>query len=238
METLSLNSIQEGDALKDVRSSIAGGRALEASRYALLQRLTPAIRHQVAGTFQPVMMLASMMQKLAQTPNADLEKIGAHCASLSSFSRSGASSSLECFSWFAATERVDINVHEGIKECLGLVATELALREFTVINNSQLCDQVWPREAMRNVFMAALLAVADAAASPAELVISSVPGAESLALMLSVHSANAAIACEPVPIYRKIEWLDVELLAEAEGVSVERTADGVRLSFIAGMVEA
>jgi hypothetical protein len=232
METLPVGSTQERDALEDERSSVKVNRELEAARYALLQRLTPAIRHQVAGVFQPIMMLVSMVQRLVQAPSADLEKIGTHCASMHSFSRSGARGSQECFSWFSATQRIDVGVNDGVGECLNLVSTELALREFTIINDLTTCTAIWPQDALRNVFMAALLAITDVTPSPAALVLSSECDVSGLALTLTVRSASDAVLRESVPIYRKIEWLDVALLAEAEGVRLERTASGVRLSLL------
>jgi hypothetical protein len=234
MEISTLIPAQERDAFKDACTSVEAQRGLEAARYALLQRLVPGIRHQVAGAFQPLMMLASVMQKLVQAAHIDLDKMRTHCASMHSLSYSGATYSLGCFSWFASTERVDIGVNDGVSECLNLVATELALREFTVINDLTMCSALWPRDVLRNVFPAALLAITDAAPSPAQLVVSSEFTDKGLALTLDVHSANDAIVRESVPIYRKIEWLDVELLAEADEVSLERTASGVRLSLFPG----
>lgn len=234
METSSPSSSEERDAFKDTSLPVTAGRELEASRYALLQRLTPGIRHQIAGAFQPITMLASSMQRLVQDPNVDQAKIAAHSASMHSFSRSGATFSLGCFSWLSADERVDIGVNEGVNGCLNLIATELALREFTIVNDLATCTETWPREALRSVFTAALLALADFAPSPAALVLSSESGDKGFALTLEARSADGAIVRELVPIYRKIEWLDVELLAEAEGVSLERTAGGARLSLLPG----
>ena len=232
MQTLSLSSMQEQAAFEEAPIQATDSRALEASRYALLQRLAPAIRHQVAGTFQPVIMLAAMMQKLVQGPDVDLAKMGSHCASVHGFSRSGAMQSLECFSWISTTGPLDINVNEGLGECLSLVATELALREFAIVNNVAVGTALWPRDALRSAFMGALLAITDAAPSPAELLLSSEVTPDGLVLILQVRSAGDASVREAVPVYRKIEWLDAALLAAAEGVSLQRTEDSVRLSLL------
>jgi hypothetical protein len=232
METSTLSSTKARETCKEAHAPVTANRQLEAARYALLQRLTPGIRHQVAGAFQPLMMLAAALQRLAQTPEVDLVKIGNHCASMHGFSHSGATSSLECLTWFSAAECADIGVNDGVSECLSLVVTELALREFTIINDLQMCVARWPRDALRSVFMAALLAITDEAPSPAELFLSSESTAKGLVLTLKVHSADDASVRESVPIYRKIEWVDVALLAEAEKVGLERVAGGVRLSLL------
>lgn len=230
METSSLISTQPRAEPKSARPVVPKERDIEASRYALSQRLMPAIRHQVAGTFQPVMMMAAMLQKQLQSPSADLSKISAHCASMHGVLNSGATDSLACFAWLTPTERTDIGLYEGVTECLRLMATELALREFTIVNDLAAGAGSWPRDALRNVFMATLLALTDNAPSPARLVVFADTGVEGAGLTLHVHSADDAVLREAVPVYRKIEWLDAALLAEAEGVVLERQASGARLS--------
>ena len=47
-------------------------RNAEAPRYALLRRLVPAIRHQMAGSFQPVTMMAAIVEKRLLAASPDL----------------------------------------------------------------------------------------------------------------------------------------------------------------------
>lgn len=237
METSSLNFSPPRDACNDDLAfddapANATNCLTEAARYALLQRLAPAIQHQIAGSFQPIVMLASMMQRLMQAPNADLTKIGAHCAAMLDLATSGATNNLKCFTWLAETEHADVRVNDGVAECLKLVAAELAVREFTVVNNLETCTATWPRNGLRNVFMAALFAITDSTLSPAELVLSAETTVNGPALTLQVFSADDATVREAMPVYRKIDWLDVEMLAAAEGVSVECSASGARLFFL------
>ena len=51
-------------------------RLAESARYALLRRLMPAIRHNLAGSLQPIGMVSAMLERRMQGASPDLEKLG------------------------------------------------------------------------------------------------------------------------------------------------------------------
>ena len=102
----------------------------EASRYALLRRLAPALRHHLVGDFQPVGMIAAMMERRLEADQPDLASIRNSCASLGRQSRAAAVSCIELMTWVSPQSASTIKFDAGVLECLGLLSTELGFKGF------------------------------------------------------------------------------------------------------------
>ena len=122
-----------------------------------------------------------------------------------------------------------VTVAAGIEDAVGLVQTELSFRGFTVVNPIGDVPGELPRSLMRNVFMAALMALTDRAAAPANVVLSAQLAGNELVLTISIQPVQGELLPGGVPSYRNLEWEDVEALAELESVRLIRTADQVEL---------
>ena len=59
--------------------TIDSERNAESAQYALLRRLAPAIRHQLAGSLQPVTLMAAIMEKRLKAAAPDLPALGKTC---------------------------------------------------------------------------------------------------------------------------------------------------------------
>ena len=60
---------QSSQPLPPACGNSALARLAEGPRYALLRRLAPAIRHDMAGSLQPISMVAAMLEKRLQKPD-------------------------------------------------------------------------------------------------------------------------------------------------------------------------
>ncbi|MBC7649266.1 MAG: hypothetical protein H7197_09170, partial [Vitreoscilla sp.] len=62
-------------------------RLAEAACYAVLRRLMPVLRHDVAGALQPVRMLLMVLERRMQAAEPDLEAIAKNVTSLSTLTK-------------------------------------------------------------------------------------------------------------------------------------------------------
>ena len=111
-----------------LRPSPTVERLAEAARYALLRRLAPAIRHDMAGALQPISMVAVLLEKRLQKPTPDLVTIGKNAHDISVLAREASVACMHLISWLAPRQDVPMVIHEGVKEAIALVATSCRFR--------------------------------------------------------------------------------------------------------------
>ena len=209
------------------------GRDAEAARYALLRRLGPAIRHNMAGALQPIAMVASMLERRLQKPDMDRQVLNKNAGDIVSLSREAAAACVDLMSWIAPKDKQTIALGTGIAECVGMVATEFSFKGYTIVNKSKESPEAETRvssSAIRNVFSAALLALTDAAPFPGTLLIR-VEGCDGDGPCIVIELQDAQSAQMPAgsPPYRKLAWSDVEALAFEESMPLSCSATRVTL---------
>ncbi len=203
----------------------------ESARYALLRRIAPAIRHHMAGTLQPIGMISAIMERRLQAAAPDLNTLRESGKSISTLSRSAASACMNLITWVAPKENAFIPLQSGVEECVGMLATDLAFRGFTVDNQINAPDTSTSIFALRTVFTASLIALTDAARTPARVVISSVPAGGQTRVSITVTSEAGADVPDDSRAYRKLGWDDVRALAAAEQVSLTQGANQADMLF-------
>ena len=205
-------------------------RHAEASRYALLRRLAPAMRHQMAGSFQPVSMKAAIIEKRLLAAAPDLPALAKTSSDVRAMALAATRSSLDLMRWIAVDADARVPLDKGIEEALHLVATELSFRGITCVNQTGGVSTEVALHHVRGVLVAALLALADAAATPADLRLAAMHDGD--AVQVTVTLTDATTTAEHAPgdefalslaSYRQIDWDDVAAMAAADGVSVEHT---------------
>ena len=97
----------------------------EAAHYALLRRLAPVIRHNMAGTLQPIAMVAAMLERRLQKTDTDPEALLKNARDIVALSKEAAASCVDLLGWLAPKESRPIKADAGIAECLGMVVTQL-----------------------------------------------------------------------------------------------------------------
>ncbi len=203
----------------------------ESARYALMRRIAPALRHHMAGTLQPIGMISAILDRRLQAVEPDLAVLRENSKSISTLSRSAATACMNLMTWVAPKENGVIALHAGVDECVGMLATDLAFRGFTVSNSISPADISMPLTAFRTVFTAALIAATDAAKAPAVVVLTCQPAEGQTRVRISVTSAADATFSEEGRQYRLLDWDDVQALADAENISLRHEATWVEMDF-------
>lgn len=215
------------DTLTESVSTSAPAPALlreEAARYALLRRIAPAIRHHMAGTLQPIGMIAAILDRRLQAETPDLAVLRDNSKSITTLSRSASAASMNLITWVVPKENGSIALEAGIEEALGMLATDLAFRGFTVTNQVNAPEVTTSVFALRTVFTACLIALTDVAQAPASVVLSSEPAGDQTRVCIMVTRTEGMAAPDEGRSYRALGWDDVQALADAEQVSIRYSA--------------
>lgn len=203
----------------------------EAARYALLQRLAPALRHQLMGKLQSMDVTSSMMERRLQSAEPDLARVRQDCASLGSVSRTAAHSIANAMSWVEPRPADTLAFDAGVKECLGLLSVECRFKGFVIVNEVTGIHAELSSRALRSLLCATLLALSDLSQGPAELRVRAraMPGGVELSIALRPTEGRASTV--QLSDYRALKWRDVETLALVESVALARGSAAVRLTF-------
>ncbi len=218
------NSATNGDAWED--------DCAEGARYALLQRLAPALQHQMMGQFQSIGMIAGMMDRRLQSAAPDLASIRKDCASLDSVSQTAVNSMINMMTWVEPKSAAILKFDAGMKECVGLLATQFRFNGFAIVNEVPQIDLQVSSRAFRSVLSATLVALCDLSQAPADIVIQAQAMPDSVEVSIALRAATDRSAKNIQSIeYRLLNWRDVETLARAETVKLVHDQLGAQLIF-------
>lgn len=211
-------------------------RLAEAARYALLRRLAPALRHDIAGALQPLGMMTAVLEKRLQQPLPDMTALLKSSNAIGKLLREASSVCMELPGWLTPRADEKVSVASGVNESIKLVSTNLMLRGFTI-------DGPVPPEptaertaevsagALRQVFTICLVALTDAARAPGCVFVRLEQTGSETSISIQLESTSGEDPGAVDAGYRLLDWDDVQVLAKAEGVSVRRLVDGAELKF-------
>lgn len=211
-------------------------RLADSARYALLRRLAPALRHNLAGALQPLKMMSALLEKRLQNPDPDIAAVRKNSSQLNKAASEASKGCMDVMTWLAPSVSDMVSVTSAIEDAAGLVMNELSFKGTTLANKVGDLPAELSRSLTRNVFLAALLALTDTAVSQAIVVIeASLEGAE-LVLTLSMEAGAGEPLTSGGSGYRKLDWADVKAIAEVETVQLTHTANVVELRFHSQLV--
>lgn len=209
----------------------------EAARYALLRRLAPSIRHHLVVNLQPIGMIYEVMDRRLRAPVPDLAQVHESAGKINGFAKAALNSCLDVVGWLAPDDSVTIGVHEGVRECTGLLATSLSFRGYTLRNDIEAVPGSIRRASIRSLLTASLVLATDEVPAPADLVLRCTREEQGARITVEAHPAtgeNKGYTGEPT--YRKLTWSDLEALAAADDVRIAR--EGHRIELRLPWVEA
>ncbi|MDB5947324.1 MAG: hypothetical protein JWQ33_2350 [Ramlibacter sp.] len=199
----------------------------EAARYALLRRLAPSMRHHLVVNLQPIGMIYEVMERRLRAPAPDHAQVHESALKINGFARAALSSCLDVVTWLAPDETATTQVAEGVRECVGLLATSLSFRGYAIRNEVAAVHGEVHRAAIRNVLTAALIHATDRHPPPADLALTAHAEPAGLRLALSLRPTDGSQGFANEAGYRQIDWGDVQALAAAESVQVERDGNAL-----------
>ncbi|ABM35978.1 hypothetical protein Pnap_0659 [Polaromonas naphthalenivorans CJ2] len=211
-------------------------RLAEAARYALMRRLLPAIRHNLAGSLQPIGMMSAMLERRIKSAAPDMAQLGKNTQALTTLSREAVATSQNLMAWLGPRDNDVVALNGAVEESLGLMSTELSFRGFCVVNQTAEVSAELPKGILRSVFTASLIALTDSVEEAASVVVSAAGEAGDTRLKIAIEPggmAELASMGSRMPTYRLLQWADVQALADAEGVHLDYAPDFVQLDYCA-----
>jgi hypothetical protein len=212
-------------------SSSAEDAAVESARYALLRRLAPSIRHHLVVNLQPIGMVYEIMDRRLRAPQPNLAEVQEGAHKIHGYARAALASCIDVVTWLAPDEGAYTTAADAMRECLALVATSFTFRGFAV--RSEVGDVAGEisRPAFRNVVTGALVHLSDAHAAPAEITLSAQARDPGLEVTLQLRPTAGEPGFATAPPYRPLTAADLDALARADAVQVQREASAIRLTF-------
>lgn len=212
-------------------SSPAQDAAVEAARYALLRRLTPSMRHHLVVNLQPIGMVYEIMDRRLRATEPNLADVHDSAQKINSYAKAALASCLDVVTWLAPDESATFTAAEGVRECLALVGTSFTFRGFALRSEVGDVPGQVQRGPFRNVFTGALVCLSDVREPPAEITVTARPDDEGLRIVLETRDGTGQPGFATAPAYRPLNWKDIEALARADGVQLQREGETLRLTF-------
>ncbi len=212
----------------DRPSTKAGDHLAEAARYAVLSRIAPKLRHDMAGAMQPIGMIAMVLQRRLQAPEPDLQAIAKNVASITALTREATTGNMNAMSWLAPREDVSVGLQAGVEEVVKLLSMELSASGLVADNHLTADAPRAPQGFVRSVVAGALLAFCDERGEAGRLRIgwetaAQANGRNGMRLLMRRKPDAADAAGEAIPArQRPIVWTDVAALAASYDVTAAR----------------
>jgi hypothetical protein len=204
---------------------------VEAARYALLRRMSSAMRHQLVMHLQPIGMVTEVMGRRLRAPAPDLAQVQDGVTKLNGLSKVAVQSCLDVISWLAPEAGATVPLHEAVAECTELLRGNFGFRGFALRSEVGEVAQPVGRSALRMLLPGALLALSDVAEAPADLIVNATADSDTVRVEIRVQRTEGTNDLAGQLPYRELQWRDVEALAGAEDVQLQRTETGALLTF-------
>ena len=236
MPAPSNKDLVHSELLPLVTPEVLQQRLAEAACYAVLQRISPVLRHDVAGFIQPVGMLTKVLQRRVQMAEPDLHEITKNLASVSALVKEATAGCMHAMGWMISGEDKPVSLQSGVSEAIQLLGPELFGTELELRNGISDEQTSVPQSFLRSILMGALLAFCDHRSAGNILEVTLETGAENsdahhtlLLRMLPGDTVNTPASTDTDRRFRPIDWQDVKAMADAFSVTMTRGDGWLRL---------
>ena len=226
LTTAPVNLLSAADEAPSIPKGL-NDRLAEAACYAVLRRLMPVLRHDVAGAMQPVRMLLMVLERRIQAPEPDVAAITKNVASLSGLAKQATADCIGALEWIGSSHDAQVSLRSSVDEAIKLLAMELSANGLELVNGIADDAATAPQSFLRSVLMGALLALCDqrSQGSALQVTYTAAHGHQSGQLrleMLPDDAGTSPVSLDIVRKYRLMDWPDVEAMAQSFSVKLER----------------
>lgn len=218
-----------GASPSDAQPAARRSRAdAEAARYGVLRRLGPALKHDMVVNLQAIAMMAEVLNARLERGSPDPAEFHASISKLNRIARDAVASCLKVAGWIEPGEDEGVRLAEGIDDCIALLQSNFNFRGFLVTREVPDSPFQVSRIVLRNLLIASLIVLTDAAAGPCEVHIKAEVAAGMAEISVHIRPRQDEVEGLPFePSYRQLDWADVQALAQAESVALVRGPDHV-----------
>ncbi|HSV34135.1 MAG TPA: hypothetical protein VLI46_01200 [Ramlibacter sp.] len=208
------------------RRSRAGA---EAARYGVLRRLAPKLKHDMVVNLQAIAMMAEVLNARLERGSPPPADFHASIAKLNRLARDAVANCLKVAAWIEPGEDEGVGLAEGIGDCLLLLESNFTFRGFLVVKEvPERSNFQVSRVVLRNLLVASLITLTDAASGPCEVNVKADVVAGKAEILVRIRPRQDEFEGLPFESsYRQLEWADVQALAMAESVELVRGTDQI-----------
>lgn len=204
----------------------------EAARYGVLRRLAPALKHDMVVNLQAVAMMAEVLSARLEKGSPSPAEFEGSVSKMNRLARDAVMTCLKVAAWISPSEDESVRLREGVDDCVALLRSSFNFRGCSLANEVPDTEFEVSRVALRHLVAASLLALADGAGTPSDLVVSGElsPGFAVLTIRCTPkvqEDGGAPDAMASEPNYRALDWSDVQALALAENIELFRTQEQI-----------
>jgi hypothetical protein len=208
-----------------------GLRRVEAARYALLRRLTLAMRHHMVVHLQPIALITQVIERRLREDRPDVARIGEDMAKVHGFARAAVGANLDVVSWLAPEAAQAVELDAGVEECVALLRSHFSFRGFQLRHVAGAGMQPVARAAVRMLLPAVLFGLTDEGRAPAEVLIRTEATGGAATAVLEVRETEGGSGEPAHAPYRLLGWDEVQAMAAAEGATLTHQGGSARLRF-------
>ncbi len=201
---------------------------VEAARYALLRRLSVAIRHEMAAHLQPIGMVGELLSRRLRADAPDPAQVQDGVQRLTSLSRGAVQACLDVLTWLAPDPEKQLRLDESVHETVELLRSSFSFRGFVLHNAVGESPALVRRASLRMVLPACLLLLSDDAGPPAEITVTASDVGE-VRLRLVLEPADGPAPMSIATAYRPLTRAEVAALVQAEGIGFAHEGDAIEL---------
>jgi hypothetical protein len=202
----------------------------ESARYGVLRRLGPALKHDMVVNLQAIAMMAEVLNAKLERGSPSPAEFQASISKLNRLARDAVTNCLKVAAWIEPQDDEAVRLSNGIEESIALLASNFNFRGIAV--QTELAEAPFQVSTvlLRNLLVAALLTLTDAAGGPCMVDVKSEVTGGFAEITVRISPRTDEFDAIPIePSYRHLEWADVQSLATAESVELVRGPEHITM---------
>lgn len=208
----------------------------DAARYKIMWRLVPSVNHKLAGSMQPMTMLAGMLARHLQRAQTDPQVLTKLAADMQQTCKAAITTRTDVLAWFQPSEQLLVSIEAEVAQCASMLTAEFAIQGCS-IDNQVASEPTTVRQAyVRTMLTAALFGILDNTAGPVAVQLRVLPpNSDGTTIVLSWTDLSASSMRPLNSVDHAIRWDDVQAIADQMHVHMLRTAQqcDIRIAAIA-----
>ncbi len=108
----------------------------DAARYKVMWRIVPSVNHKLAGSMQPITMLASMLVRHVQRPQPDMQALTKLAVDMQQACKAAITTRPDVLAWFQPSEHQTTSIATEVAQCDNLLTGEFAIRGSSIDNQT------------------------------------------------------------------------------------------------------
>lgn len=204
----------------------------DAARYNIMWRLVPSVNHKLAGSMQPITMLAGMLARHLQRAQPDPHVLIKLAADMQQTCKAAVTTRADVLAWFQPSESQRVSVEIEVAHCTSMLTAEFAIQGCSIDNQVASQPTNLQQAHVRTLFTAALFAILDNAPGPVAVQVRALPASSHRTTIVLSWTDMAASELRPLrDASHAIKWDDVQAIADQMGVPVRCTANQCDMHF-------